>query len=101
MHGAPKAPWSAVAPATAFTIDQLSSLLTETLKRASFVIVGIQVLYGLKGGSWRYRTPGRAAPAPAHCRKVVGRRVSDLCPSAFSSIWRTNTRRKHRNHAGR
>ena len=35
IRGAPKAPWSAVAPATAFTIDQLSSLLTEWLKRAN------------------------------------------------------------------
>jgi hypothetical protein len=29
-----EAPWSAVAPATAFTIDQFSNLLTEKPKRA-------------------------------------------------------------------
>ena len=35
IRGVPKAPWSAVAPATAFTIDQFSTLLTETLERAN------------------------------------------------------------------
>ena len=41
MRGAPQAPWSAVAPATAFTIDQLSSLLIYTLTRTSFTKLSI------------------------------------------------------------
>jgi hypothetical protein len=39
MRGEPQTPWNAVAPATAFTIDQFSIVLTETLKRASSVKV--------------------------------------------------------------
>src|ERR1019366_8073764 len=35
LRDAPRAPCSAVTPATACTIDQFSSLLTETSKRAS------------------------------------------------------------------
>jgi hypothetical protein len=37
-----EAPWSAVAPATAFTIDQITTRLTEMLKRASSTKVGLR-----------------------------------------------------------
>src|ERR1019366_7415988 len=89
-RSAPQAPWSAVAPATAFTTDQFSKHLRLRELGALYdphEVASSNVRFCVfareEGGSWRYRTPRRAAPAPCHFIMVV--RNPGLKPGATMS----------------
>src|ERR1022692_1607686 len=67
-----EAPWIAVAAATAFAAHngmvQQGNRCVAGRSRSAFAVSHLRtgVLTGAEGGSCRYRTPRRAAPAPGH-----------------------------------